>query len=98
MASAPIEVESRSGSDFRSIARNVYDAVGILPILMILAIVFFSVQEARFYGVANVTSQVLLRIWDVLKENGMEIPFPQRDLHFDPSAPLRVVTVSDKEP
>lgn len=56
MASAPIDVESRSGSDFRSVVRTVYDTVGILPILMILAIVFFSVQEARFYGVANITN------------------------------------------
>lgn len=34
-------------------------------------------------GVANVTSDVMLRIWDVLKENHIEIPFPQRDVHLD---------------
>jgi len=44
--------------------------------------------ELRFWiddpqnGVANITSQVLLRIWDVLKESDIEIPFPQRDVHL----------------
>ncbi|MEE4281391.1 MAG: mechanosensitive ion channel domain-containing protein, partial [Pseudomonadales bacterium] len=31
-------------------------------------------------GLANVRSQVLLNIWDALAEQGIEIPFPQRDL------------------
>jgi len=44
--------------------------------------------ELRFWindpqnGVANVTSEVLLKIWDALKENDIEIPFPQRDVHL----------------
>lgn len=44
--------------------------------------------ELRFWiqdpqnGVANITSEVLLKIWDVLKENDIEIPFPQRDVHL----------------
>jgi len=33
-------------------------------------------------GIANVTSDALLRIWDVLKKNNIEIPFPQRDVHL----------------
>lgn len=33
-------------------------------------------------GLANVKSEVLLNIWDMLKEQGIEIPFPQRDLHI----------------
>lgn len=33
-------------------------------------------------GLANVRSDVLLNIWDTLQENGIEIPFPQRDLHI----------------
>ncbi|NQV43013.1 MAG: mechanosensitive ion channel [Candidatus Marinimicrobia bacterium] len=33
-------------------------------------------------GTANIQSDVLFRIWDVLKENGIEIPFPQRDIHI----------------
>lgn len=33
-------------------------------------------------GVSNVKSEVLLKVWDKFHENGIEIPFPQRDLHF----------------
>ena len=43
-------------------------------------------------GVANVTSEVLFRIWDTLKENEIEIPFPQRDVHLDISEPVRFVS------
>ena len=46
-------------------------------------------------GVTNVTSDVLLRIWDALKENGIEIPFPQRDVHLNVAAPVTVI--GDKE-
>jgi len=45
-------------------------------------------------GVANVTSEVLLKIWDTLKENGIEIPFPQRDIHIDDSSVRRIVELS----
>lgn len=33
-------------------------------------------------GVGNIRSELLLKIWDVFKENGIEIPFPQRDVHI----------------
>lgn len=33
-------------------------------------------------GVGNVQSEVLNRIWVLFRENGIEIPFPQRDLHI----------------
>ena len=33
-------------------------------------------------GVQNVTSEVLLRVWDKFREAGIEIPYPQRDLHL----------------
>lgn len=33
-------------------------------------------------GVQNVKSAVLLAIWDKFKEHGIEIPYPQRDLHL----------------
>lgn len=33
-------------------------------------------------GVANVTSQVMLAVWDKLHEMEVEIPFPQRDIHI----------------
>jgi small-conductance mechanosensitive channel len=33
-------------------------------------------------GVSNVTSEVLLGVWDKFHEHGIEIPFPQRDVHI----------------
>ena len=36
-------------------------------------------------GRSNVISEVLLRVWDLFRENGIEIPFPQRDLHLKSS-------------
>ncbi|MCB1693440.1 MAG: mechanosensitive ion channel [Pseudomonadales bacterium] len=33
-------------------------------------------------GRANVASQILVRVWDKFKEHGVEIPYPQRDLHL----------------
>lgn len=41
-------------------------------------------------GVANVTSDVMLRIWDTLRDNHIEIPFPQRDVHLDTASALHV--------
>jgi small-conductance mechanosensitive channel len=40
-------------------------------------------------GLTNVRGQVMLALWDILKREGIEIPFPQRDLN--PRAPFRVV-------
>jgi small-conductance mechanosensitive channel len=34
-----------------------------------------------------VKSEILLEIWDRFQENGIEIPFPQRDLHLRSVAP-----------
>lgn len=33
-------------------------------------------------GVSNVRSDVLMAIWDLLGEMGIEVPFPQRDIHI----------------
>lgn len=33
-------------------------------------------------GLANVRSDVLKGVWDAFKEHGIEIPFPQRDVHI----------------
>jgi small-conductance mechanosensitive channel len=44
------------------------------------------ILELRFWirdpvnGTANVRSEVMLRIWDLYREHGIEFPFPQRDL------------------
>jgi len=35
-------------------------------------------------GVSNIKSAVLLRVWDKFRENGIEIPYPQRDVHLIP--------------
>jgi small-conductance mechanosensitive channel len=32
-------------------------------------------------GVSNVRSEVMLRVWDKFRENGIEVPYPQRDVH-----------------
>ena len=53
----------------------------------------FWIQDPQ-NGVANVTSDVMLRIWDTLKENHIEIPFPQRDVHLDTASALRVLRAS----
>lgn len=33
-------------------------------------------------GTTNVRSEVMMAIWDLLGENNIEVPFPQRDLHI----------------
>ena len=33
-------------------------------------------------GTRNITSEILLEIWDQFNQEGIEIPFPQRDVHI----------------
>jgi small-conductance mechanosensitive channel len=33
-------------------------------------------------GISNVSSAVRVALWDVFQEHGIEIPFPQRDVHL----------------
>ena len=60
--------------------------------------------ELRFWipdpskGVTNIKSMVYLEIWDRFCEHGIEIPYPQRDLHIKPSGPLKVEIERDEEP
>jgi small-conductance mechanosensitive channel len=49
-------------------------------------------------GVANITSEVLLKIWDTLKENHIEIPFPQRDVHLDLPEGIKIDTTQVNSP
>lgn len=50
--------------------------------------------ELRFWiqdpeeGLANIRSDVYMRIWQLFKENDIQIPFPQRDLHLRSSKQL----------
>jgi small-conductance mechanosensitive channel len=53
--------------------------------------------ELRFWirdaenGVSNISSEVLLKIWDTYEEEGIAFPYPQRDVHLSADAPLHVV-------
>lgn len=49
-------------------------------------------------GVANVQSDVLLNVWNLYHEQGVEFPFAQRDLHIKSSVPLRVSLVDKEKP
>jgi small-conductance mechanosensitive channel len=42
-------------------------------------------------GISNVKSEVLLNVWDRFHEHGIEIPFPQRDLHIRTPAALAML-------
>ncbi len=50
--------------------------------------------EIRFWirdpeeGLSNIRSDVYMRVWELFKENDIEIPFPQRDLHLRSSKQL----------
>ena len=50
--------------------------------------------ELRFWirdpeeGLANIRSDVYMRIWQLFRDNDVEIPFPQRDLHLRSSKQL----------
>lgn len=44
-------------------------------------------------GVHNVRSDVLKRIWDAFHANGIEFPFPQRDLHLKAAGTIPVQLV-----
>lgn len=52
--------------------------------------------EVRFWiadpqqGVNNVSSDVLLAIWKAFEAEGIQFPFPQRDVHLDSRGPVRV--------
>jgi small-conductance mechanosensitive channel len=41
-------------------------------------------------GIASVKNAVLLKVWDSFHTNGIEIAFPQRDLHIKEAVPLKI--------
>ncbi len=46
-------------------------------------------------GLTNVRGQVLIALWDILKREGIEIPFPQRDLN--PRGPFKVIVEQESK-
>ena len=50
-------------------------------------------------GVGNVKGDVMMRVWDLFQEHGIEIPFPQRDLHIKnwPEPPSKSTKVEGVE-
>jgi small-conductance mechanosensitive channel len=52
--------------------------------------------ELRFWindpknGIGNVKNAILLKVWDSFHANGIEIAFPQRDLHIKSAVPLKI--------
>jgi len=48
-------------------------------------------------GLANVKSIILLNVWNLFKENGVNFPYPQRDLHIRSSVPIPVVRIDESE-
>ena len=49
-------------------------------------------------GRANVISEVLLQVWDLFREHGIQVPFPQRDLHLKSSSIRLSSEVSEQSP
>jgi small-conductance mechanosensitive channel len=47
-------------------------------------------------GVHNVKSQVLMRLWELYRQHGIEFPYPQRDLHLKTAVPVTVVRTGDR--
>ena len=52
-------------------------------------IVYFWVEDVN-QGFRNIKSEIMFDVWNKLKENNIEIPFPQRDLHVKSSDVLKV--------
>lgn len=56
MTAAELPHETAPPNRLAELARSTFSAVGILPILLIIVVIFFASQEARFYGAANITN------------------------------------------
>ena len=57
--------------------------------------------ELRFWiddpsnGVGNVRSEVLLAVWDRFQKEGIDIPFPQRDIHVSGLSPKIISAIQE---
>ena len=56
MSATTASREASSGNRAAEIARSIFSSVGILPILLVVAVLYFASQEARFYGQQNITN------------------------------------------
>lgn len=56
MSSAPIERQPTATNRASDLARALFSSVGLLPILLAIAVLFFAIQEPRFYGAQNITN------------------------------------------
>lgn len=56
MSATTASPETKSGNRPAEVARSIFSSVGILPILLVVAILYFASQEARFYGQQNITN------------------------------------------
>ncbi len=45
-------------------------------------------------GLSNVKSEILLTVWELFRANGIEFPYPQRDIHIKSMPPLKVETAA----
>jgi len=46
---------------------------------------------SRKMEISNVKDAVLMAVWDTFQANGIEIAFPQRDLHIKNAVPLKIL-------
>lgn len=51
-------------------------------------------------GLGNIRSEVLKKLWWLFKENGIEIPFPQRDIHLRDNDQIQalIAALADRSP
>lgn len=59
--------------------------------------------ELRFWiedpqnGLANIRSEIMLNIWDSFKRHGVQIPYPQRDVHLDVNTAVKIKNELDRD-
>jgi small-conductance mechanosensitive channel len=64
----------------------------------------FLLLELRFWirdvynGIRNISSDVMLEIWDLFREHGITLPIPQQGIHINSLPPLTVNPVGDSRP
>lgn len=91
------------GSDLRLVEKLLYQALEGVPRVLeeprpFVRLIGFGDSSVDFDiriwlddpmdGVANVTSDILFNVWDLFQANGIEIPFPQRDVHVKSLPPI----------